>query len=182
METLSKNWGWLLALGILMVILGVLVIGAPGVTGIAVGLLLGWILMIGGIAHGVHAFMAQGWRGFLFELLSGILYLVVGVMLVADPLGGVLALTVLLAVFLVVEGIFKIITALRSRPLNGWIWLLMSGVASVILGGLIWAQWPISGLWAIGLLVGIYLLFSGWSLMMLAFAARAARDQATAAT
>ena len=181
MENLTKNWGWLLALGILMVILGVFAIGAPVVATIAFELMLGWILVIGGIAQGVHAFMAQGWKGFLFQLLSGILYLVVGVMILTNPLGGALALTVLLAAFLVVEGIFKIITALRSRPLNGWVWLLVSGVISVILGGMIWAQWPSSALWVISLLVGIYLLFSGWSLILLALAARRAPGAAAAA-
>jgi uncharacterized membrane protein HdeD (DUF308 family) len=181
METLTRNWGWLLGLGILMLILGVLVIGAPVAATIAFELLLGWVLVIGGIAHGVHAFMAQGWKGFLFELLSGILYLVVGIILLAYPLGGALTLTMLLVVFLIVEGVFKIVTGLRARPLNGWIWLVVSGVVSVILGGLIWAEWPSSALWVIGLLVGIQLLMTGWSLILLALAARAAPGQAAAA-
>jgi uncharacterized membrane protein HdeD (DUF308 family) len=123
--------------------------------------------------------MAQGWRGFLLELLSAILYLVVGVLLLVNPVAGALALTVVLAVFLIVEGIFKFIMALRVRDHRGWGWLLASGILSAILGVLIWAQWPASGLWVIGLLVGIQLLFTGWSLVMLALAARAHR-QATA--
>jgi uncharacterized membrane protein HdeD (DUF308 family) len=180
MEVLSKNWGWLLAFGILMIILGVIAIGTPAVATIAVQIMLGWLLIIGGIAEGIHAFMAQGWRGFLLELLSAILYLVVGVLLLVNPVAGALALTVVLAVFLIVEGIFKIIMALRVRDHRGWGWLLASGILSAILGVLIWAQWPASGLWVIGLLVGIQLLFTGWALVMLALAARAHR-QATAA-
>ena len=176
MEALSRNWGWLLALGILMIILGVFAIGAPVVATIAFQVALGWILVIGGIAEGVHAFMAQDWRGFFFELLSAILYLVVGVLLLVNPLGGALALTVLLAAFLVVEGIFKIIMALRVRDHSGWGWVLASGILSVILGLMIWAKWPASGLWVIGLLIGIQLLFTGWSLVMLALAARAHRQ------
>ena len=182
MEVLSKNWGWLLAFGILMIILGVIAIGTPVVATIAVQIMLGWLLIIGGIAEGIHAFMAQGWRGFLFELLSAILYLVVGVLLLVNPVTGALALTVLLAVFLVVEGIFKIITALRVRDHRGWGWLLASGILSAILGVLIWAQWPASGLWVIGLLVGIQLLFTGWALVMLALAARAHRQATAPAT
>jgi len=108
MDALHKNWGWFLALGVLMVILGVIVIGTPAVATLAVGLLLGWTLVIGGVVQIVHAFMAKQWRGFLFELLGGVLYLLVGLMLVYDPLGGALALTLLLAIFLVVQGVFQI--------------------------------------------------------------------------
>jgi uncharacterized membrane protein HdeD (DUF308 family) len=182
MEVLSRNWGWLLALGILMIILGVLAIGAPTYATLAVQAALGWILIIGGIAEGIHAFMAQGWRGFLLELLSAILYVVVGVLLLTNPVGGALALTIVLAVFLVVEGIFKIIMAMRVRDHRGWGWLLASGILSLILGVLIWAEWPASGLWVIGLLVGIQLLFTGWSLVMLALAARAHRQATVPAT
>ena len=176
MEVLSRNWGWLLALGILMIVLGVFAIGAPQVATVAVQFALGWILVIAGIAEGIHAFMAQAWRGFLLELLSAILYLAVGVLLLVNPVGGALALTIVLAVFLIVEGIFKIMMALRVRDHRGWGWLLASGILSVILGLLIWAEWPASGLWVIGLLVGIQLLFTGWSLVMLALAARAHRQ------
>jgi uncharacterized membrane protein HdeD (DUF308 family) len=135
--------------------------------------------MIGGIAQGIHAFMVKGWGGFLLELLSAALYLVVGILLLVNPVEGALALTIVLAVFLIVEGIFKLIMAFRVRDHRGWGWLLASGILSLILGVLIWAEWPASGVWVIGLLVGIQLLFTGWSLVMLALAARAHR-QATA--
>ena len=176
MEALSRNWGWLLALGILMIILGVVAMAAPVVATIAIQVMLGWLLVISGIAEGIHAFMVKEWRGFLLELLSAVLYLGVGLLLLVDPLKGALALTLILAVFLLVEGIFKIITALRVRDHRGWGWLLASGIVSVVLGVLIWAQWPASGLWVIGLLVGIQLLFTGWSLVMLALVARGHRQ------
>ena len=176
MEALSRNWGWLLALGILMIILGVVAMAAPVVATIAIQVMLGWLLVISGIAEGIHAFMVKEWRGFLLELLSAVLYLGVGLMLLVDPLKGAVALTLILAVFLLVEGIFKIITALRVREHRGWGWLLASGIVSVVLGVLIWAQWPASGLWVIGLLVGIQLLFTGWSLVMLALVARGHRQ------
>jgi uncharacterized membrane protein HdeD (DUF308 family) len=174
MQSLTRNWGGLLALGALMLVLGVVVIARPAPATFAFQLLLGWALVIGGLAHGVHAFMVKGWRGFLFELLSGLLYLLVGVMILANPLGGALTLTMLLAMFLVVEGIFKIFTGFRARPLNGWVWLVVSGVVTLILGVLIWAEWPSSALWVIGLLVGIHLILTGWSLILLALAARVA--------
>jgi uncharacterized membrane protein HdeD (DUF308 family) len=181
MDALSRNWGWLLAVGILMIIMGVFAIGAPVVATVAVQIMLGWILVIGGIAEGIHAFMAQGWRGFLLELLSAILYLVVGIVLLVNPIEGALALTIVLAAFLVVEGIFKIVMAMRVRDHGGWGWLLASGIVSLTLGVLIWAQWPVSGLWVIGLLVGVQLLFTGWALIMLALAARAWRRASVAA-
>jgi uncharacterized membrane protein HdeD (DUF308 family) len=176
MEALSRNWGWLLALGILMIILGVVAMAAPVVATIAIQVMLGWLLVISGIAEGIHAFMVKEWRGFLLELLSAVLYLGVGLLLLVDPLKGAVALTLILAAFLLVEGIFKIITALRVRDHRGWGWLLASGIVSVVLGVLIWAQWPASGLWVIGLLVGIQLLFTGWSLVMLALVARGHRQ------
>ena len=176
MEALSRNWGWLLALGILMIILGVVAMAAPVVATIAIQVMLGWLLVISGIAEGIHAFMVKEWRGFLLELLSAVLYLGVGLLLLVDPLKGAVALTLILAVFLLVEGIFKIITALRVRDHRGWGWLLASGIVSVVLGVLIWKQWPASGLWVIGLLVGIQLLFTGWSLVMLALVARGHRQ------
>ena len=123
MEALSRNWGWLLALGILMIILGVVAMAAPVVATIAIQVMLGWLLVISGIAEGIHAFMVKEWRGFLLELLSAVLYLGVGLMLLVDLLKGALALTLILAVFLLVEGIFKIITALRVREHRGWGWL-----------------------------------------------------------
>lgn len=182
MEALSRNWGWLLALGILMIILGLLAIAAPVVATIAVQFALGWILVVGGIAQGIHAFMARGWGGFLLQLLSALLYLVVGILLLVNPVGGALALTIVLAVFLIVEGAFKIILALRVRDHGGWGWLLASGLLSLVLGLLIWSEWPASGLWVIGLLVGIQLLFTGWSLLILAFAARAHHQASAPAT
>lgn len=181
MEALSRNWGWLLALGILMLILGVLLIGAPMVATLAVQIFLGWILLIGGIAQGIHAFMVREWRGFMLELLSGILYLVVGILLLNNPVQGALALTLVLAIFLVVEGIFKIVMGFQVRGHDGWVWLVASGVLSLILGAMIWSEWPSSALWVIGLLVGIQLLFTGWSLIMLALAARAARGRSASA-
>ena len=181
MDVLGRNWGWLLALAILMIVLGLMAVAAPVFATFAVQLLLGWILIIGGIAQGIHAFMAKGWAGFVFELLSALLYLAVGALLLVDPVEGALALTIVLAAFLVVEGIFKIVMALRVRGHRRWGWLLASGIVSLVLGGLIWAQWPSSALWVIGLLVGVHLLFTGWALAMLALAARAWRQTSVAA-
>ena len=173
MDVLQKGWGWLLGLGILLSVLGLVLIAAPALGTLAIDLLVGWFLIIGGIAQLVHAFMEKAWRGFLLELASGALYLVVGVLLVFYPIAGAQALTIFLAAFLLVEGFVRIAMAMRLRPAHGWGWLLFGGIVTVILALLIWSQWPASALWVIGLLVGINLLFTGWSLTMMAIAMRA---------
>jgi uncharacterized membrane protein HdeD (DUF308 family) len=182
MDVLQRGWRWLLGLGAFLSALGVLLIVAPAVGTLAVDLLVGWFLMVGGVAQLIHAFMTKAWRGFLLELLSGVLYVLVGILLVFYPMAGVEALTLLLAVFLAVEGLVRIGMALRVRPNQGWRWLLFGGIVTVILALLIWSQWPSSALWVIGLLVGINLLFTGWSLCMVAMAARAHPGQPAAGT
>jgi uncharacterized membrane protein HdeD (DUF308 family) len=173
MDVLQKGWGWLLGLGILLSVLGLLLIAAPALGTLAIDLLVGWFLIIGGIAQLIHAFMEKAWRGFLLETASGVLYLVVGVLLIFYPMAGAQALTIFLAAFLLVEGLVRSAMALRLRPAQGWGWLLFGGIVTVILALLIWMQWPASALWVIGLLVGINLLFTGWSLTMMAIAMRA---------
>ena len=152
--------------------LGAAAIAMPLLAALAVELLLGWLLVIGGIAQAFHAFGQKQWGGFLWQLLMGVLYLVVGGMLLIEPLRGVLTLTFLLAVFFVVEGILRIILSLRLRPVQNWGWMLVSGLVTLVLGALIWANWPSAAVWAIGMLVGIDMIFGGWSLIMLASAAR----------
>jgi uncharacterized membrane protein HdeD (DUF308 family) len=180
MDVLEKGWGWLLGLGILLSVLGLLLIAAPALGTLAIDLLVGWFLIIGGVAQLFHAFMEKAWRGFLLELLSGLLYLVVGLLLVFYPMAGAQALTIFLAAFLLVEGIVRIALGLRVRPAQGWGWLLSGGIVTVILALLIWMQWPSSALWVIGLLVGVNLLFTGWTLTMMAIAIRAHEGRVTA--
>src|SRR5919108_2439057 len=180
MDALQKGWPWLLGLGVLLSVLGLLLIIAPALGTLAIDLLIGWFLIMGGVAQLYHAFLEKAWRGFLLELLSGVLYLVVGLLLVFYPLAGAQALTLFLAAFLTIEGLVRIAMAMRVRPVHGWGWLLVGGIVTVILGVLIWTQWPGSALWVIGLLVGINLLFTGWSLTMMAIAIRAHEGRAAA--
>lgn len=174
LQSVSERWGWFMGLGILMVVLGVVAVGAPLASGIAVNLLIGWLLVISGVAHGFHAFRATGWRGVLVQILCAILYLGVGIMMIRNPVAGLLALTVMVLVYFIVSGIFKIILAIRvdSLPQRGWV--AVSGVLSLALAIYVGGQYPISALWVVGLLVGIEMMFSGWSFIMLALAARRA--------
>ena len=169
---MERNWGWLLALGIGLIVLGLLDIAVPMIATLAIGIFLGWLLLIGGVAQILHAFSARGWQGFALHLLGGVVYLLAGGWMILNPLQGALALTLMLAAFLLIQGIFQIVLALRIRPARGWGWPLASGLVTVLLAVLIYAGWPGSALWVIGLLVGIHLLMSGLSLTMLALAAR----------
>ena len=177
LENLKGKWRWLLTLGILMLLLGFCAVSMPFVAALASVLFLGWLLIIGGIVQSIHAFGQKHWGGLFWQLLIGILYLLIGAMLLADPRGSVMALTLLLAIFFVVEGIFRIITAFRLKPRQHWGWILLNGLVTLVLGAMIWAEWPSAAVWAIGLLVGIDLIFGGWSMIMIAMAAHRATQE-----
>ncbi|MEQ9618522.1 MAG: HdeD family acid-resistance protein [Deltaproteobacteria bacterium] len=168
--SLKGSWGWLLALGVIYVIMGLIMAGSPIAATYAIEVFLGFILIAGGAISVIGSFFAGNWKKLLLILLSGILYLVVGYMLLKNPMAGVLTLTILLAAFLLVEGIFKIIHAFQMKPSPNWVWLLVSGIASVILGVMIWGEFPASSAFVIGLLVGIYFIINGFSMVMLSFA------------
>lgn len=168
---LRRRWGWFLALGIAMAVVGLLALGASVFVTLASMFFLGWLLAIGGALHIVHSFGTGSWSGLFMHLLVGILYVVVGLLTIVHPVAGALSLTLLLAALFMVGGLFRIVTAAAIR-LPHWGWMLLNGIITFILGLVIWAQWPISGLWAIGLFIGIDLLLSGWSFIMLALKAR----------
>src|SRR5947209_770528 len=170
-EELRRTWGWLLALGVALVVLGVLALSWSVLTTLASVVFFGWLLVVGGVLAVVHAFLRRRWGGFFLELFAGILYTVVGLMVVANPAATAVALTLVISVFLMVGGVFRILTALTAR-FHHWVWVLLNGVVSLALGLMIWRQWPWSGLWVIGLFVGIDMIFYGWSLVMLAVAVR----------
>jgi uncharacterized membrane protein HdeD (DUF308 family) len=180
LEQIRSNSGWVIALGAVMMMLGLLAMASPLVTGIAIAWMVGFLVLIGGVTRIVFAFRAQSWGlGILCVLLGG-LGILAGLLTLAHPLLGLGFLTLLLAGYLVIEGVTEAIFAFRMRPLPGWGWTLASGVAAIVLGGLIWSQWPLSGAWAVGLLVGIKILFTGSSLMGLGMAARSAPETAAA--
>ena len=171
---LKQNWGWFLALGIVLIILGGLAIAAPLVVALAIEILLGWILVIGGLVHAFQLFQAGASRTTFMSWLMAILQVAVGVVLLVNPLAGVMTLTLFLAAYFTVAGLFRIIAAWQLRPMANWGWLCVSGLAAFLLGFLIWMEWPGDAAWVIGLLVGIDLIISGWAMVMAAFAFRSA--------
>ena len=177
---IAEKWGWFLALGIVLILVGIAAICFPLVSTIAAKIFLGWLFLIGGVFLIIHAFSAQGWGGFLWSLLIGVLYLIAGGYLAFFPLTGLLTLAILLAILFVAEGIMEIIMAFRVHPSDGRIWLLLSGIAALVVGVLIFLGLPSSAGWALGLLVGINLLFSGWSYVFLAMSGRKAKEAVAA--
>jgi uncharacterized membrane protein HdeD (DUF308 family) len=172
-EALREKSGWLMALGAVLMVLGVLALGASVLVTEVWAVLLAVFLLVGGVMQVVQAAQSRGWRGMLWHLLAGVLYVVAGVILLGQPLLGAVWLTLLLAAFFLVDGVFKVVMALQLTDHPGWAWLLVDGVILAALGILLWAQWPASGMFAIGLFIGIQMIFTGAGFLALAIAARA---------
>jgi uncharacterized membrane protein HdeD (DUF308 family) len=168
LRAIRNKWIWLVALGIALIVLGTILLGFPLVATLATVTVLGALILVGGVAEAVGAFWCREWSGFFLALLSGTLGIVVGLMLLGNPIQAGVTLTILLASFLFVGGIFRAVAAL-ARRFEGWGWLLASGVIDIALGVMIWRELPMSGLTVIGLLVGISTLFRGVSWLMLGF-------------
>lgn len=169
--TVADNRTWFMILGILLIVLGVVAIAFPFVTTIAAKTFLGWLFLIGGIFEIIHAFSTPRWSQFFLNLLLGAIYVIVGCWLAFLPLAGIIALTALLAALFVVQGILEACMAFRMRPHAGWVWMLFSGLIAIAAGVLIFDNLPSAAVWAIGLLVGINLLSSGFAYFILAMAA-----------
>lgn len=166
LEAIRGKWVWLVVLGIALIALGISLLSFPVITTLATVTALGVLILVGGVMEVVGAFWCQQWSGFFLALLSGLLGVVVGLMLLANPIQAGMTLTILLASFLFVGGVFKAVSALAYR-FGGWGWLLASGAIDVAIGLMIWSELPMSGLTIIGLLVGISLVFRGVSWLML---------------
>ena len=173
LKELRRGWGWLLFWGILLIVLGIIALGdAVLVTFVSI-IIFGWVLLIAGIVEAVQAIRHRkaGPGHLLLHVLNAVLGIVVGVMLLRNSLAGALVITLLLAAYFTVAGIFRIVAALTVR-IPGWGWALASGIITLILGILVWLGWPHSGLWIIGLFIGIDLIIAGWAQVALALAVR----------
>ena len=177
LQLLRDQWRWFLALGIAMVVFGTIAIGSACIATVAATWLFGFLLLAGGVSGIVSAFWAGRWSGTLVHLLIGILYTLVGLMIVDQPADSAVELTLIIAIFLVFSGIFRIVFSLSER-FTGWGWVLLNGAVTLLLGMLVYKHWPVSGLWVIGLFVGIELIFNGWAWIMLALGLRESRGSA----
>jgi len=159
------NPGWFTALGILMIVVGFIAIGTPLMMTIAMNIFIGWMLAFIGAAEVVHAFSSQEWGGFLWELLVGVLTTLAGLFVVFYPMAGAVTLTLVLAIWLIISGLMKVIMGFQLRPEPGSGVIIFGGALALLLGIVIYAEWPYSGAWVIGTLVGIHLIFDGWGMI-----------------
>lgn len=169
---LTRTSGWSMVWGVLMFVCGMAAIALPRISSVEIVIILSWILLIVGVWHLIFAFQSHGAGGILWQVLLALLYGAVGIYMSMHPLLSVVSLTLVLAVFLTFEGVLEIILYFAVRTLRHASWVLVNGVVTLILGILIWKQWPSSSTWVIGTLVGISLIFSGVSRFLLAFSLR----------
>jgi uncharacterized membrane protein HdeD (DUF308 family) len=180
---IHRRWPLFLLLGVVLIVVGILAIISPYVTELTtltVVMMCGILLMCAGIVEVINAFLAHQWRGFAVHMLSGIVHGVVGLLMVKHPVTMAAGITLLLAAAFMIGGTIRIVGALVHR-FTDWGWVLFNGAVTLLLGILIWNQWPESSAWVIGLFVGIDLLFSGWSWVMLALLVKGVGAQGASA-
>ena len=176
-SALKQASGWSIVWGILLVIFGALAIVSPFVAAVAVSVFIAWLIVFAGIVHLVLAFHSHRAASRIWKLLVALAYIGIGLYLLWHPLVGTVALTLLLAIMLLVEGVLEIVLYFQMRPLQGSVWVLFDGIITLLLAGLIYVHWPSSSIWAIGTLVGVSMIFSGITRIMMSLAVRSAAQK-----
>ena len=171
-KEINREVGWSIVLSVLMIIAGVLAIIVPPVSGIAVTILVGWLLLFCGGAHLAYAWQTRRSGGLWWGILIGVIYVFAGGYILLHPMAGLASLTLVLAVYLLMASILEFTLAFQLRPLTGSGWLVLDGIVTLILAVLIGWTWPASTMWVIGTLAGIGMLFSGFTRLMLSLTAR----------
>lgn len=171
-ETVKRHSLWYLVQSGLMIIAGILALAYPAVSSVAVVFFLGWLLIFGGILQGISLIGARHVPHFWLQLISVVLFVIVGLLFLRNPGESLLTLTLLLIVLFMVEGISKVIFALTIRPLPNWGWVLGSGIIAILLAFYLWASIPVTAVWLIGVLLGIELICEGVALGYLAWQVR----------
>jgi uncharacterized membrane protein HdeD (DUF308 family) len=172
LEFAKKLTGWYIAAAILFIVIGLFAIIEPAVAGLGVTLLVGWLLIFGGVVHLFTALRGGGAKQVLSQVLIGILYLIGGIYFLMHPLLGIATLTLFLAAVFLAEGVLEFVAYFRIKNEGASGWLLLNGIVTLLLGGLIWFQWPSSSVWAIGILVGVNLLMTGLTRLMFGLTVR----------
>lgn len=164
--------GVAVAVGIALILAGILAICAPFIAGVSVMLMIGALMLVGGISLLVLAFRVGAFGSGLALLVMSVLMIVAGFYMISRPVSALGAMTLFLAAYLVVTGIVEIFAGFSARPQSGWGWVVASAVVSVLLGAMLWAQFPFSGVWAIGTIFGVKLLMTGISMTSVGAAVR----------
>src|SRR5580704_4836511 len=173
-STLSILWG------VLLIIFGMVAIGSPFLAAVAVNTLIAWLIVLAGVVHVMLGVRTHGAGSMIWKVLVGLAYLFFGVYLIIHPVLGVASLTLVLSLLFLIEGILDIILFFRMRPLGGSSWVLGDGIITLLLGLMIYLQWPSSSAWAIGILVGVSMIISGVTRVMLSLSVRRATTTPTA--
>ena len=179
-ERAKRFTGWYIAAAVLFIVLGLFAIIEPATAAVGIVLLLGWLLIFGGVAHFIGTFRGGGAKRVFLQILSAVVFLVAGYYLLTHPQLAVGTLTALLALVIFAAGVFDIITYFRLQREYPSGWILLNGIVALVLGGLIWVQWPSSSAWALGTLVGVNLLMTGVTRLMFGLAGRRLVRAATA--
>ncbi len=160
-SAMQRRWGWLLLLGIVQVICGALALVIPVAASLAAAIVFGAVLLVAGVFQCMHAFRLGALKGRALQALGGVLYIAVGILILLFPLTGALTLTIAVGALLVADGVVRCALAYRLRPSDSWGWFLVAGIASLAVGILLLVDWPFTGFWALGILLGVNLLISG---------------------
>jgi len=166
-EEVREHRTWFLILGIALIILGSIAIGSAELMTVVSVLLFGWILIFAGLFEIVHGFARRAWGGFFINMMAGLLYAVTGLLMISHPGIAAITLTLMIAMLFIVAGTFRVFVAF-STAIHHRGWLILNGAISLILGFCILDSWPVSGLWVIGLFIGIDMIFDGWTEVTLA--------------
>ena len=175
---IKRASGWSIVLGILMIIAGIIAMLEPGLAGVVITYVVGWSAIFNGVAQIIFGFRTHGGLHIVLEVILGIIYIIAGIFLLMHPLGGLLALTLILASFLLVYGVFALVLAFQMRPRTGWGWVLFDGIITILLGVLVWRHWPFNADWVVGTLFGISIFVSGITRLMVSLALRRVVSQA----
>jgi uncharacterized membrane protein HdeD (DUF308 family) len=170
-STVSVLWG------VLLIVFGMVAVGLPLLAAVAVNALVAWLIILAGIVHLMVAFRAHGAGSRIWKLLVGVAYVCFGGYLVARPLLGIASLTLLLASLFLIEGILNIVLYVKMRPIHGSNWVLIDGIVTLLLGLMIYMQWPSSSAWAIGTLVGVSMIISGLARVMMSLVVHKGADE-----
>jgi uncharacterized membrane protein HdeD (DUF308 family) len=171
-DHMRSNWGWMLALGILFIVGGFFAFVSPFFASVAVAATVAIVFIILGAAQIFQAWGVRSWGGFFWQLLVGIIILVGGIAMYINPIVAAAGLTLVVGAMFIAKGVFQLLLGFRLRPMDGWGWIAISGVLALIVGLMIVFQFPASTLYALGILAGISLAFTGWSYVMIALAGR----------
>jgi uncharacterized membrane protein HdeD (DUF308 family) len=174
LDGIKKNAGLTVTCGVILIVAGFLAIMSPLVAGLSLTIMVGAMLAVSGIGQCFLAFKAGAFAQGLMVLIVGVLMTFAGFYMMTQPLSGLASITLILVAYLVATGLFEIITAFQIRPAQGWGWELFNGIVTLLLGIMLWRQFPLSGAWAVGVIFGIKMIFSGWAFVFIGRAVKQA--------